>query len=94
MKNFRNILNWVLICFLITQVGNIWAIPADPTPFKLQQPDGKEFHAKLHGDEFLHFITTTDGYTIIKSPDGFYKYAVQNHDENILPGKIYSERSG
>ena len=87
MKNFRNILNWVLICFLITQVGNIWAIPADPTPFKLQQPDGKEFHAKLHGDEFLHFITTTDGYTIIKSPDGFYKYAVQNHDENILPGK-------
>ena len=79
MKNFRNILNWVLICFLITQVGNIWAIPADPTPFKLQQPDGKEFHAKLHGDEFLNFITTTDGYTIIKSPDGFYKCL------NILP---------
>lgn len=92
MKNFRNILNWVLICFLITQVGNIWAIPADPTPFKLQQPDGKEFHAKLHGDEFLHFITTTDGYTIIKSPDGFtnmqYKIMMKYPSR-----KIYSERS-
>lgn len=91
MKKFCNISNWIIVCFFITQVGNIWAIPADPTPFKIQQPNGKEFQARLHGDEFLHFITTTDGYTVIKSTDGFYKYAIQDNNENVLPGKYIAK---
>ena len=87
MKKFCNISNWIIVCFFITLVGNIWAIPADPTPFKIQQPDGREFQARLHGDEFLHFITTTDGYTVIKSTDGFYKYAIQDNNENVQIGR-------
>ena len=51
------------------------AIPADPTPVKVTQPDGSSITVVLHGDEFFHFTTTLDGYTIVKNAAGFYTYA-------------------
>lgn len=51
------------------------AIPADPTPTKVTQPDGSSVTVVLHGDEFFHFTTTLDGYTVVKNAAGFYTYA-------------------
>lgn len=65
-------------CFILFPAINIVAVPADPTPFKVKQPDGNELTIQLHGDEFVHFYTTVDGYTVIKSVDGFYRYAVKD----------------
>ena len=35
-----------------------WAIPADPTPRKIQQPDGTFVTLRLNGDEYLNYTTT------------------------------------
>lgn len=43
------------------------AVPADPTPVKVTQPDGTTLTISLHGDEFFHFTTTADGYTVLKN---------------------------
>ena len=51
------------------------AVPADPTPIQVTQPDGTTLTVALHGDEFIHYSTTVDGYTIVKNSDGFYTYA-------------------
>ena len=51
------------------------AIPADPTPATVTQPDGQTLTVTLHGDEFFHFTTTSDGYTVVKNAAGFYTYA-------------------
>jgi len=51
------------------------AVPADPTPVQVTQPDGTQLTIKLHGDEFYHFTTTSDGYTVVKNAAGFYTYA-------------------
>ena len=51
------------------------AIPADPTPVKVNQPDGTTLTITLHGDEFFHFTTTHDGYTVVKNEKGYYTYA-------------------
>ena len=56
------------------------AIPADSTPIVATQPDGTTLTVVLHGDEFFHFTTTVDGYTIVKNAAGYYTYAQLNGD--------------
>ena len=51
------------------------AVPADPMPIQVTQPDGTKLTVVLHGDEFIHYNTTVDGYTIVKNGAGFYTYA-------------------
>ena len=51
------------------------AIPADPKPVTVTQPDGSSLTLVLHGDEFFHFTTTLDGYTVMKDSRGCYTYA-------------------
>ena len=54
---------------------NLNAIPADPTPATVHQPDGSTLTIVLHGDEFLNYLTTSDGYTVVKNQAGYYTYA-------------------
>ena len=51
------------------------AVPADPTPGQVTQPDGTKLTVVLHGDEFCNYLTTIDGYTVVKNKAGFYTYA-------------------
>jgi hypothetical protein len=51
--------------------------PASPFPFKIQQPDGTVFTARMRGDEFQNWVETVEGYTVIKNPaSGAFEYAV------------------
>ena len=63
------------------------AIPANPTPVRIAQPDGSTVTIRLHGDEWLHFTTTTDGYTVVKIERGYYVYA-QLQDGKLLPTNV------
>ncbi len=54
---------------------NLNAVPADPTPATVHQPDGSTLTIVLHGDEFLNYLTTSDGYTVVKNKAGYYTYA-------------------
>lgn len=53
----------------------IHAIPAYPYPVKLKMPDGTMLTIVGHGDEFRNYITTQDGYTIVRGDDQFFRYA-------------------
>ena len=54
------------------------AVPACPAPATVSQPDGSTIVIELHGDEFYHFNTTADGYTVMKNANGYYVYAVKD----------------
>ena len=56
------------------------AVPAHPGLARITQPDGSMLTVRLLGDEYLHFYTTEDGYSIVRRSDGFYAYA--QHDDN------------
>lgn len=51
------------------------AVPANPTPATVTQPDGSTLTIMLQGDEFYHFNTTLDGYTVVKNSEGVFTYA-------------------
>ena len=60
-----------------------WAIPAAPTPRKIQQPDGTFVTLRLNGDEYLNYTTTADGFTVVKNERGFWVYASKQADGTL-----------
>ena len=64
------------------------SIPADPKPIQVQQPDGTMLTIKLHGDEFFHYTTTSDGYTVVKNDKGYYTYARLAGNQLVSSGVI------
>jgi len=75
----------ILFVIIIQLVGAKYsnAITASPFPFEISQPDGTKLMVVLHGDEFFHWSSTIDGYTIIRNESGVFEYAIQDADQNL-----------
>ena len=54
---------------------NMMAVPAKSGAITVTQPDGTTVTVSLHGDEWLNYETTSDGYTIVRNDKGYYVYA-------------------
>lgn len=50
------------------------AAPAYPHPVKVTQPDGSVLTLRLHGDEYLNWVTCGNS-LVAKGSDGYYHYA-------------------
>ena len=70
-----------IIVMLAIITVSIMAIPANKKPIQVTQPDGTTVTIQLHGDEWLHFNTTADGYSVVKNQQGFYVYAEKKNGE-------------
>ena len=76
---------------VITMVA--MAVPAHPKPVKVQQPDGTFVTVSLHGDEWLSFTTTEDGYTVVKDKCGYYVYAALD-SQQLQPTALVAHDAG
>ncbi len=85
--NFKIIL--LLICGLlflfINSESQILYTSAAPYSVKVKQPDGSEIEIFAKGDEFRHYAVTEDGYTVLKSDDGYFQYAIKNKLGELSP---------
>lgn len=75
----RNLLALIMCAVAVLSAT---ARPAHRMPVVTSQPDGSQVTLTLCGDEFYHFSTTTDGYTVIKNAAGYWVYA--QRDGNVL----------
>ena len=75
----------LLILLTIAVCTQMQAIPSQRTLAKVKQPDGTELTIRLVGDEFLNFNVTEDGYSVVRNEQGFYVYAEQNADGDLVP---------
>lgn len=73
-----------LLLLAATMCLNTVANPAHPGSVMMPQPDGTMLTVSLVGDEYYHFNTTADGYTILLNDAGAYVYA-QREDMNLVP---------
>lgn len=65
------------------------AVPANPRPRRLQQPDGTTFTAVLKGDEHFSFAVDEEGYSIICDPiTCWWSYAEKRNGLLIPSGFI------
>lgn len=74
-----NKLKTIAAAFALAVPSLIWAIPADPRPRTLVNPDGSKVEVRVHGDERFHFMTDADCNSLMtKNADGFYVKDVRN----------------
>ncbi|MCH4156571.1 MAG: M6 family metalloprotease domain-containing protein [Muribaculaceae bacterium] len=78
---------FLAIVFALFGFVTAFAVPACPEPATVTQPDGSALTIRLVGDEFMHFTTTLDGYTVVKRSDGFYVYA-SLVDDALVPTSV------
>jgi M6 family metalloprotease-like protein len=76
----------VLVC--ITGVLNTLAVPAFPNLIKKIQPDGTEISVFLKGDEFVHWMESPDGYTLLHDKAGYVVYAQSDETGDLIPSEI------
>ena len=69
------------ILMLTIMTISMMAVPANRKAVNVTQPDGTTVTIQLHGDEWLHFNTTADGYSVVKNQQGFYVYAEKKNGE-------------
>lgn len=63
-------------------------MPADKTPVQVAQSDGSVLTLRLVGDEFFHFNTTDDGYTVLRNQRGDYEYALKHDGQMVTSGVL------
>ena len=84
MTQRNNMLRRLLLVMMVVTTLHSWARPGWQKPVAVPQPDGTTVTLLMHGDEFMNFMTTTDGYTVVKGADGFYHYA-DKRDGQLVP---------
>ena len=65
----------MILMTMLLGVASVWARPALKGTIRVEQPDGSSLNLRLLGDEFLHWNTTADGYSVVKNQQGYYVYA-------------------
>ena len=77
----------VFLALMVMMLGVISAkaVPAMGNLVKVQQPDGTTVTIRLVGDEYLHFNTTVDGYSVVKNDRGYYVYAQRSAEGQLVP---------
>ena len=75
----------LFLCALVLSLGIARAVPAHPKAMPFVQPDGTQVMLRLIGDEWLHFNTTEDGYSVVMDARGYYVYAELAADGTLKP---------
>lgn len=78
---------FLLVLMSMMAVVGAMAAPADRTPVRVTQPDGTTLTLRLVGDEFFHYNTTADGYTIV-AVDGAWQYAMSHDGQVVASGRL------
>ena len=73
----KNLIPLLLLCWSLATT--LMAIPADPTPRKVTQPDGTTVSIVLRGDEHFYYHTTTDGMPVVQATNGAFYFATLNN---------------
>ena len=66
---------------------NAGAVPACPEPFEVTQPDGTILTLHMIGDEYYHWVETSENQVVVQSEEGYYEYATILNNE-IVPSGI------
>jgi len=70
-----NFFVFLTLVILIQTISFSSAVPANPTPFEIIQPDGSTFIAIHRGDEKRNWFETEDGYSITQDKNKWWTYA-------------------
>jgi M6 family metalloprotease-like protein len=71
--------------FLLMSTTLLYAVPANPEPVVMTQPDGRTVTVFVRGDERIHWYESIDGYTLLFNKAGYLSYAQLDEKSNLQP---------
>ncbi|MBQ9356445.1 MAG: M6 family metalloprotease domain-containing protein [Prevotella sp.] len=72
----------------LLSAASVMSRPALKGTRLVTQPDGTTVTLRLIGDEYLHYTTTSDGYTLVRNTAGYYVYAQLDAAGQLAPTSI------
>lgn len=72
---------------------NALAVIASPYPFEFRQSDGKMVTLRMMGDEYVRWAETMDHYTLLHNNNGYWEYAVQDRNGDIIPSGLLAHNN-
>ncbi|MDR1973803.1 MAG: M6 family metalloprotease domain-containing protein [Bacteroidales bacterium] len=75
-------------CAMSLSFSALLAVPACPDPIEKTQPDGTKIIVKLYGDEHVHWMESTDGYTLMYNDKKEVVFATQDTSQDLIPSNI------
>jgi len=76
------------ILLFLCIVSALYAVPAKPGMSKITQPDGYQLATLQRGDETFHYRTTTDQYVLLQDVQGYFVYAQQGNNGELVASEI------
>jgi len=80
-----------ILCVFLLFSTVAFSVPARPILVKFQQPNGKEISVYLLGDEKVHWMKSSDGYSLLYDKNQFIVYAIQDEEGNMVPSDIVAQ---
>lgn len=74
--------------FIVLASYKLSGVPAYPGLVTYTLPDSSVITIQLRGDENFHYAETEDGYTLLKNQDGYYEYAVRDHNNHLTTSGV------
>ncbi len=81
-------LTLLVMCLFLLHHIQLFAVSAYPWPVVITQPDGSKVTVIQKGDEYMHWMESTDGRTLIRNSKGFITYATLNQQGNIVSSQV------
>ncbi len=63
------------------------AVPANPTPITVKQPNGKSLTLTIKGDEKVNWSSTLDRYTLLRNNENVLVYAQLSEAGDLVPSR-------
>ncbi|MDD4684471.1 MAG: M6 family metalloprotease domain-containing protein [Bacteroidales bacterium] len=84
----RNIIKQLAVMMLLLAISiNLLAIPANPVPITIKQPNGKLLTLTPKGDEKVNWASTTDRYTLVRNNESVFVYGQLNEEGDLIPSR-------
>lgn len=82
---------FIFVLFINISFYNVsFAVPANPNPVEVTQPDGTKIKIRVKGDEFYNWVEDERGYTVIKDTQTkYWTYAQKNITGRLVPSSNY-----
>ena len=77
----------LLLSLLLICTVSLWAVPAKRSVHIVGQPDGTQLSLSMRGDEFFHYLVTTDEIPIVRQEEAYY-YALISEEGFISSGRL------
>jgi M6 family metalloprotease-like protein len=87
----KQLFGFLFIALFFAFYTDLMAVPANPHPVILKQPNGDEITVVIYGDENVRSILSADGYTLMYDKNGFLVYAVTDSNGDLIPSTLIAK---